>query len=282
MLPYVLYFISGCVGLIYEVAWSRMLVLVMGNTTLAAGAILAAFMAGLSLGSLYWGRFIESRGGRALAVFGLLEAGIGLTALALPVVIPILAPLEGRVAGLGQDVNAIRVLIRFLFCFSLLIWPTFLMGGTFAVIGRYTIRRPSRLGRDAAFLYGVNTAGAVLGAFLAGFLLIKHLGCANSVQIAAGLNFFVAAVALLAYFRAGGADPADPPGGAGVRGPRFGAVERTGRAEARLTLLCLGVSGFCALAWPVLWTRLLIPVVDNSVYSFAIILMGFLLGLALG
>ncbi|MCP4694733.1 MAG: hypothetical protein GY859_42285, partial [Desulfobacterales bacterium] len=151
--------------------------------------------------------------------------------------------------------------------------------------------------RDAAFLYGVNTAGAVLGAFLAGFLLIKHLGCANSVQIAAGLNFFVAAVALLAYFRAGGADPAAPPGAAGprgagprgagpgaagVRGPRFGAVERPGRAEARLTLLCLGVSGFCALAWQVLWTRLLIPVVDNSVYSFAIILMGFLLGLALG
>ncbi len=281
MLPYILYFISGCVGLIYEVAWSRMLVLVMGNTTLATGAILAAFMAGLSLGSLFWGRFIESRAERSLAVFGLLEAGIGLAALALPVILPLLAPLEGSVSSLGRDVDAFRIPVRFLFCFSLLIWPTFLMGGTFAVIGRYTIQHPSRFGRDAAFLYGVNTAGAVLGAFLAGFLLIKSLGCMNSVRLAACLNFCVAAIVLLVYCR-GAPSGSSSPRAPGEPGPRFDAVRRPGRTEARMTLLCLGVSGFCALAWQVLWTRLLIPVVDNSVYSFTIVLMGFLLGMTLG
>ncbi len=66
----------------------------MGNTTLATSTILASFMAGLSLGSWYWGRFIESRPARPLAVFGGLEAGVGVMALLFPLLISAIVPME--------------------------------------------------------------------------------------------------------------------------------------------------------------------------------------------
>ena len=47
-------------------------------------------------------------------------------------------------------------------------------------------------------------------------------------------------------------------------------------------MAALGLSGFCALAYQVLWTRLLILVIDNSVYSFTIILVSVLAGISLG
>src|SRR5258707_11285404 len=46
-----LFFLSGISGLIYEVAWTRMLHLLFGDTVLAVSTVLASFMAGLGLGS---------------------------------------------------------------------------------------------------------------------------------------------------------------------------------------------------------------------------------------
>src|SRR5215468_10281283 len=78
-----LFFLSGISGLLYEVAWTRMLHLLFGDTVLAVSTVLASFMAGLALGSFWIGRFIDRRQS-VLAVYALLEAGIGLSALAFP------------------------------------------------------------------------------------------------------------------------------------------------------------------------------------------------------
>src|SRR5262245_20605701 len=85
-------FLSGISGLLYEVAWARMLHLLFGDTVLAVSTVLASFMAGLALGSFWIGRFIDRRR-RVLAVYALLEIGIGLSALAFPVVLQALTPL---------------------------------------------------------------------------------------------------------------------------------------------------------------------------------------------
>lgn len=169
VIPFVLFFLSGVSGLIYEVVWSRMLVLVIGNTSLATSTILAAFMAGLSLGSYYWGRYIESSASRPLAVFGYLETGVGMLAMLYPLLISKIVPFELWIAGTALQGYALQSVLRFLFCFILLIGPTFLMGGTFAVIGQYIIKDVRKDCRNTALLYGINTAGAVSGAFLAGF-----------------------------------------------------------------------------------------------------------------
>ena len=83
IVPVLLYFVSGFCGLVYEIVWSRMLVLVMGNTTYATSTILASFMAGLSLGSFFWGKRIDSVKSAPLFIFGLLEIAVGVSALIL-------------------------------------------------------------------------------------------------------------------------------------------------------------------------------------------------------
>src|SRR3977135_2871139 len=75
--------LSGATGLIYEVLWARMLGLVFGATTLAVSTVLAAFMGGLALGSALAGR--NGAGVRSpVRAYGLLEVGIALYALAVP------------------------------------------------------------------------------------------------------------------------------------------------------------------------------------------------------
>ena len=281
LLPFFLYLVSGFCGLVYEVVWSRMLVLVMGNTTLATSTILASFMAGLSLGSWYWGRFIESRPARPLAIFGGLEAGVGVMALLFPLLIRAIVPMELWLSASSGWGYYYQIIIRFLFCFALLIVPTFLMGGTFAVIGRHVIRYRPRFGRDTAILYGINTAGAVGGAFLAGFFLIKHFGHSGSLWLAAFLNLSVGVIAVLTdiWLRYG---RKAPPVEEKSRDEGFPSHGPSSGIMINLVMLGLALSGFCALAYQVLWTRLLILVIDNSVYSFTTILIAFLTGIALG
>ena len=46
-----LFFLSGALGLVYEVVWSRVMMHVFGSTALAVGTVLAAFMSGLAVGA---------------------------------------------------------------------------------------------------------------------------------------------------------------------------------------------------------------------------------------
>ncbi|MBI4880356.1 MAG: hypothetical protein HY812_11960 [Planctomycetes bacterium] len=55
------FFVSGFCGLVHEVVWTRLLRLVMGNTTHAVTTVLCAFMGGLALGSFIGGRAAEPR-----------------------------------------------------------------------------------------------------------------------------------------------------------------------------------------------------------------------------
>src|SRR5262245_9507217 len=79
----VCFVLSGATGLIYEVLWARMLGLVFGATTIAISAVLSAFMGGLALGSEVAGRAAK-RLHRPLRAYGLIEVGVGLYALGVP------------------------------------------------------------------------------------------------------------------------------------------------------------------------------------------------------
>jgi len=280
VLPFSLFFISGACGLIYEVVWSRMLVLAVGNTTLALSLILAAFMTGLSLGSFYWGRYIEMNPGRAFATFGGLEIGAGLSALLLSYAIKFASPMEiwiAQSAGIG---SAGQIALRFGICFLLLLVPTFLMGGSFAVLGRHAIGERQGFGRATSLLYSVNTAGALAGTLLAGFFFIRLFGHQGSLMIAASLNVLIGGIAVSCDFLLKEhAGMTQKPISRKKRRTKDSCVSR---ATLRRVLLALAISGFCAMAYQVLWTRLLILIIDNSVYSFTIILSAFLCGMAIG
>src|SRR5438552_8271560 len=271
-------FLSGVSGLLYEVVWARMLHLLFGDTVLAVSTVLASFMAGLAMGSFWIGRYIDRRR-RVLAVYAGLEAGIGLSALLLPVVLQALTPLY---VWLHQSLSSsfwLFSLVRFLLAFCLLCVPTALMGATLPVLTRYLVQNSATLGWNVGALYALNTGGAVLGCFTAGYVLIGSVGLSRTVWIGAALNFAIALVAWLGqrWIEAPGAREV-PSSSPRDTAPAVALYDRT----VRRVLWSFALAGCAALSYEVIWTRALTFFVGNSTYAFSAMLTTFLCGLALG
>jgi spermidine synthase len=272
-----LFFASGACALIYEVVWTRRMTFVFGVSVYAVSTVLSSFMAGLALGSLYFGRRID-RARRVLPIYAALEFGIGIYALLSPRLLDGLEPLFGLIRRDFYSNYGLYSFWRFLIAFTLLLPPTFMMGGTFPVLSRFIVRRRESLGRDVGALYAINTAGAVAGTFLVGFVMLAAFGMKLSIYIAAAANLAIGAIALaLARYETDAPEeaateshPAAPPP---VESPL---------ASAPIVLAAIGLSGFAALGLEVLWARVLVFHLHNSTYAFSAILVVFLLGLALG
>lgn len=270
---------SGIAGLIYEVVWSRQLTLIFGATTLAVSTVLTTFMFGLGLGSFLAGRRMD-RGANPLRIYAALEAGVGVYAIAFPGVIWLVETLHARVFGVLYASSLPLALTRFGLAFLALLPATLLMGGTVPAMGKALVRDEGELGAGAANFYSWNTLGAALGSGLGGFLLIPAVGLRWSTLAAAAINFGVAAVA---WRLAASATPAERPRET-IHPPiqRSPAAKKLAPTDSRWLLACYGISGFAALAFEVILTRVLILVYGSSVYAFAVVLTGFLLGIGLG
>src|SRR3990172_1313772 len=122
-LLFLCFFFSGASALVYEVVWLRWLVHLFGATTLAVSTILTAFMGGLALGSWLCGRWAPALA-RPLRAYGLLELGVGVYALALPLllggVVPALRLVGATEASSYQALSVARSLLAPL----LLLLPT--------------------------------------------------------------------------------------------------------------------------------------------------------------
>jgi spermidine synthase len=86
---FLIFFLSGATGLVYQVIWVRLTGLVFGNTSHAISVVLGAFMAGLALGSWKLGRYAD-KVARPLAGYGKLEIGIGISAALVPLLFRLL------------------------------------------------------------------------------------------------------------------------------------------------------------------------------------------------
>jgi spermidine synthase len=275
-----LFFLSGISGLLYEVAWTRMLHLLFGDTVLAVSTVLASFMAGLALGGFWSGRYVDRRP-RVLALYAGLEAGIGVSAVALPVALQALTPLY---IWLHQYLHAsfwLFSMVRFLLAFCLLFVPTTLMGATLPVLSRYMVRNTATLGWRVGTLYALNTGGAVLGCFLAGYVLIGRLGLSQTVWIGAALNLAIALVVwgIQLYTKEELPESEAPLSTFEEALPAASVYDRK---TVRLVLWSFALSGYTALSYEVLWTRALTFFIGNSTYAFSAMLTTFLCGLALG
>ncbi len=282
MIIYLLVFLSGFSALIYQVLWMKQLGLLFGNTSHAAGATLAAFFAGLAVGSWFWGKR-SIRCGNPLRVYAGLELGIAMTALLYFVVMQGYHVIYPEVY---QSVHsgAWLLLVKFLLALVLIFPPAFCMGGTIPIIGQHSIRNPFRFGSTSALLYGVNTLGATLGALLAGFFMPLWFGFRATCFIAMGITVIVAVLAFLVSRSSSAMRVVEVNMGEDkASAARKDAADdkKLDKNRFALTVICF-LSGFGVLALEVLWTRMLALVLENSVYTFAAILVVVLSCLAGG
>jgi spermidine synthase len=264
-----LFFVSGFAGLGHEMVWTRMLGLGLGHEMAAVLAVLASFFCGVALGA--W--LLDRRAGRsrqAQRLFAILELWIGLWALALIWLIPWANATLLPTLGFPEH-PLLHWLTAFGYTFVLLLPATFAMGATLPAMETLV----STLRRDAHSLgsiYGANTLGAMAGTLATIFVLLPWLGSSSTLVLLACLNF-LAAFGVLALTRPRGAREGEPQ-----------LVQRPclERAETRRLGALLFWTGLLGIGFEVLAVRVLSQVLQNTVYSFAMLLAVYLLGTAIG
>ena len=277
---YVCYFLSGALGLVYQILWLRKLLLVFGSTVHAVSTVLTVFFGGLALGSWLFGRLIDrGQGAAGLRWYAALEAGVGLYAFITPPLFDNIHRLYIPLYQASGFSTAVLVAGSFVCSALILLIPTTLLGGTFPVLSRFLIRSSAERGVKLAGLYGINTAGAMAGTLLVYYQGLPVLGLSRTLVCAGVLNL---GIGLLCWsfdrrlqsvgFHTGSSGlPASSDASGGES-----------RKELSWLLAAFGLSGFSAMVYEVAWTRLLSLVLGSSIYAFCIMLATFLGGMAVG
>jgi len=298
-------FSSGVAALIYEIVWFQILELVVGSSAVSLAVLLATFMGGTCLGSLFLARFVPARY-EPLKVYAVIELGIAVLAIVVLLVTPF-------IGGVG---------FRGMVAVICLLPPTLLMGATLPALAREVEASPDGVSW-LGFLYAANIAGAVLGCLLAGFYLLRQYDVATATYVSGAVNAAGAAIALT--LRSWAVDGAVKDLGAAL--PSWRGVQRAGwsdtnHVDSKATTpalrttppvsggefsshpdsvltdrfhslyerpqfswdvyLAIALSGFCAMSAEVIWTRLLGLLFGASVYTLSLVVAVFLTGLGIG
>jgi len=268
--------LSGIASLTYQVVWVRLLGLSMGSTSASISTVLAAFFLGLALGSYLAERITRNRI-NSLKPYIVLEIIIGLAGLIL---LPILLNLDAIMAAtpaLGATIP-----MKFAVTVVLLLIPTVCMGATFPVMASILIRRQDEVGLRVSQLYSLNTAGAVLGAALAGFFFVPNWGLDGAIYIAFSFNLLIVVLGfyLNSKIKLSPIEESEPvvaKEGSKVSSSIADVAPLRGRA-----LIVLFATGLVAIATEVGWTKYLSIFTGTTIYGFAAILTIFLIGIAAG
>src|SRR2546430_6746733 len=263
--------VSGATGLILQVAWSKELSYILGSTLYGSATVVAAFMAGLGIGSAIAGRVAE-RLVRPVRAYAFIQFGL---AACGAISIPVFRATEPVFRFLFQTLTSgqsIFLLARFGIVFLLILAPVTLMGMTLPIIVGAYARRKQRYGFDAGLIYGVNTLGAMAGTWLAGFFVLPTFGLWKTCLM---VGFADAAVGGVAFLIDRPLGPID--------------TRRDRQRQSSPWLLkqwlvgCVfAFSGAAAMVYEVGWFRLLGLTMGPSVYVSSVILGMFLLGVGLG
>lgn len=185
-----LFFASGLSSLIYQVAWTRHLVLIFGSTTLATSTVLAVFMGGLALGSFFAGRMTDKLQ-KPFLWYGILEGLIGAWALFVPILLATAVSTYRVVWELTHFDFFTFSLVRLAIASVILLFPTTLMGATLPLLSKFVTDSLANVGERVGTIYAINTLGAVAGAALTGFYLLPTIGLAQTTVTSASINMLL-------------------------------------------------------------------------------------------
>ena len=269
-----IFILSGAAGLIYEIVWSRQLVLVFGNTTQAVSAILTGFFGGMAIGATIGGR-IADRVRSPLRLYGLLEIALVVVVLVTPVTFTVINDAYRGIYP-ALEGTPFLALARLVLAVLALSPATIMMGATFPALVRH-FARSSALSQAFGRLYFANTMGAVAGTLLAGLVLIELFGLSGALRIGAVCSAIAGLVAL--WLARGDTPMVEADAVRPDPDPRTAARPR---AIVWLPLVVAFISGLTSLGYQVTWTRLLASGTGGLTYVFTVILALFLIGIAAG
>lgn len=262
----VFFFVSGFPALIYQLVWQRSLFAIYGINVESVTVVVTAFMLGLGLGSMLGGFISRARRLPLLTAFGLIEFGIGAFGYFS------LSLFEAVGNATLRAPAAVTALLTFL----LVLVPTLLMGATLPILTAHLVKHTRNVGRSVGLLYFVNTLGSAAACFAVALVIMRTLGMAGAVNLAAAINLAVAAGAFLVSSFGKRESPETPV-------PTTTAPSTQGqRGRFRLAAFLVAATGFIALSYEILWYRLHSFASGGSALAFSTMLGAFLAGIACG
>lgn len=255
-------FITGFGGLIYEIVLFKLLSIQLGINHTALAMVLSAYMAGLGLGTWYFGQ-VRSKKDQSVYILSISQVLSGVTILFLQIGLGLL---DRFVIAFN-----VSVLLEHIVIFTVTMIPTFFMGGVIPLLYRISYATGQSRGRNISRIYGFNTIGSIVGVLIANFFLVPVLGLTLSRILAA--SFFLVVPLFLLFSKS----------------PEFSVNTETkcdessdSRCSSHFLIFLASITGFCGLALEVVWVRVLGTFLPNRNYSFGIILAIYLLGYSLG
>ena len=282
---FVLFFLSGLCGLVYQVVWVRMAFASFGIITPVLSVVISVFMLGLSLGAWAGGRWIGPLVARtglpAVIFYALAELGIGVGAFAVPK----LFALGARLLLATGETNSVEYLFlsAVVLVLAVLPWCLF-MGATFPLVMAHVREREGRGEDSFSYLYLANVLGAMSGTLLTALVLVEVFGFSDTLRVAAAGNLLIAGTALwLGLAGRGAPAPESPEPSAPTEAAASSRAALTPFAtsalpakQGRLAKGILFTTGFVSMAMEVVWMRAFAPVLKTQVYSFASIVAVYL------
>lgn len=269
-----LFICSGITSLVYETLWIRVLSLGIGSTSSSMSMVLSIFFFGLSLGSYFSGKWV-GKIKNPLRLYGLIEGFIGIYSLVLIYCLlnfgKILAFLP-----VGSSFSWLAFSVKFLLVFIFLILPTTCMGATLPLLVKILSSQKFGVGKNVGFLYTINTLGAVIGAFITGYLLIPGMGVLWSNHLMVVVNLII----LGCCWWMGGTMPVAAASSEAVEAkPSY--RTNSGLSSSSILIAC-GFIGFSSIGTEVIWSKYLGIFFGTNIFGLSLILSIFLFGIAAG
>ena len=286
-----LFFLSGLSGILFQVLWSRIFTFLLGGTTQSVSAVITAFMLGLGVGSYLFGGLVDGRVRRPLVLYGLLELGVALSGLAAFYAFQHTGALYEALYTRAPQAT-VKWLV-FLIAFVFISIPSTLIGGTLPAIVRHAVTRAEGVKSALGRLYAINSLGSSVGALLM-LGLVWGIGYEASYHVALLLNTVTGLAALVMARREARGEtrrastgiryphPVPLPKGEGKSDEGTSGEGSSTGASSRVLLPAFALSGFCALAYEVIWFRTLDFLVPGKLATFSCVLSVYLLGIGLG
>jgi spermidine synthase len=196
-------FVTGAASFIYEIAWVRMLSLVLGSSFQAFELMLSAFITGLALGG-FWIRRRIDRIADPVRFLGVVQVLMGVAALATIFVYQASFDWMSWALGVLQRNVAsypLFTLFSHAIAFAVMLPATFLAGMTLPLF-THVLLRGGHGERAIGQVYAANTLGAIAGVLLAVHVLLPEAGLKLALVVGAALDIVLGAW-LLRYAQAG-------------------------------------------------------------------------------
>lgn len=191
-------FLSGFAAMLYEIVWIRFLSIILGSSTYSFSLMLAAFIAGITIGSYIISKKMP-RAGRTFMAFGLCEIGIGLSLLlALPFYekLPYLFVRLSWLFARKPENFIFYEFSQFLSLFIVMLLPTILLGMSFPLVCKIASSRYKFLGRSIGNVMAINTVGNVFGALATGLFLMQFMGLKRVFELGVIVNLLIGIVVI--------------------------------------------------------------------------------------